>query len=100
MVAIAVLLSSITLIATIVTQRPQGMTLFELPLFSWSILVATGVWVLTMPVWLGNLMVSWVDFRGSDALRYGNVENIWDQLSWLWSQPMIFAFAIPVLGIA
>ena len=100
MVAIAVLLSSITLIATIVTQRPQGMTLFELPLYSWSILVATGVWVLTMPVWLGNLMVSWVDFRGSDALRYGNVENIWDQLSWLWSQPMIFAFAIPVLGIA
>ena len=100
MVAIAVLLASITLIATIVTQRPQGMTLFELPLFSWSVLVATGVWVLAMPVWLGNLMISWVDFRGADALRYGNVENIWGQLSWLWSQPMIFAFAIPVLGIA
>ncbi|MCH2617202.1 MAG: cbb3-type cytochrome c oxidase subunit I, partial [Acidimicrobiales bacterium] len=100
MVAISVLLASITLIATIVTQRPQGMTLFELPLFSWSVLVATGVWVLAMPVWLGNLMISWVDFRGADALRYGNVENIWGQLSWLWSQPMIFAFAIPVLGIA
>ena len=100
MVAIAVLLASITLIATIVTQRPQGMTLFELPLFSWSVLVATGVWVLAIPVWLGNLMVSWVDFQGADALRYGNVENIWGQLSWLWSQPMIFAFAIPVLGIA
>ncbi|MBT95447.1 MAG: hypothetical protein CL431_05730 [Acidimicrobiaceae bacterium] len=100
MVAIAVLLASITLIATIVTQRPQGMTLFELPLFSWSVLVATGVWVLAIPVWLGNLMVSWGDFQGADALRYGNVENIWGQLSWLWSQPMIFAFAIPVLGIA
>ena len=100
MVAIAVLLASITLIATIVTQRPEGMTLFELPLFSWSVLVATGVWVLAIPVWLGNLMVSWVDFQGADSLRYGNVENIWGQLSWLWSQPMIFAFAIPVLGIA
>ena len=44
------------------------MTLFELPLFSWSVLVATGVWVLAMPVWLGNLMISWVDFRGADAL--------------------------------
>ena len=100
MVIVAVLLASITLIATIITQRPQGMTLFELPLFSWSILVATGIWVLTLPIWLGNLMISWVDFKGADALRYGNVENIWDQVSWLWSQPMIFAFAIPVLGIA
>jgi heme/copper-type cytochrome/quinol oxidase subunit 1 len=100
MVVIAILLASITLIATIITQRPQGMTLFELPLFSWSTLVATGIWILTLPVWLGNLMIAWVDFKGDDSLRYGNVENMWDQLSWLWSQPMIFAFAIPVLGIA
>ena len=83
MVIVAVLLASITLIATIITQRPQGMTLFELPLFSWSILVATGIWVLTLPIWLGNLMISWVDFKGADALRYGNVENIWDRVSWL-----------------
>ncbi len=100
MVVVAVLLASVTLIATIITQRPQGMTLFELPLFSWSALIAAGVWVLALPVWLANLMVAWVDFRGDDALRYGNVENMWDQVSWLWSQPMIFAFAIPVLGIA
>ena len=100
MVVIAILLASITLITTIITQRSQGMTLFELPLFSWSTLVATGIWILTLPIWLGNLMIAWVDFKGDDALRYGNVANIWDQVSWLWSQPMIFAFAIPILGIA
>ncbi len=100
MVVFALLLGTVCVIATIISQRPQGMSLFELPLFSWSILVAGGIWVLALPVWLSNLAISWVDFQGADALRYGDVENIWDQLSWLWSQPMIFAFAIPVLGIA
>ena len=100
MVVFALLLGTVCVLATIISQRPQGMTLFELPLFSWSILVAGGIWVLALPVWLSNLAISWVDFQGGDALRYGTVENIWDQLSWLWSQPMVFAFSIPVLGIA
>lgn len=100
MVVFALLLGTVCVLATIISQRPQGMTLFELPLFSWSMLIAGGIWVLALPVWLSNLAVSWVDFQGADALRYGAVENIWEQLSWLWSQPMIFAFAIPVLGIA
>ena len=100
MVVFALLLGTVCVLATIISQRPQGMTLFELPLFSWSILVAGGIWLLALPVWLSNLAISWVDFQGGDALRYGTVENIWDQLSWLWSQPMVFAFAIPVLGIA
>ncbi|MCH1512025.1 MAG: cbb3-type cytochrome c oxidase subunit I [Acidimicrobiales bacterium] len=100
MVVFALLLATICVVATVISQRPKGMTLFEVPLFSWSMLVAGGIWVLALPVWLSNLAISWVDFQGNDALRYGTVENIWDQLSWLWSQPMIFAFAIPVLGIA
>ena len=100
MVVFGLLLATVCILATIISQRPQGMTLFELPLFSWSMLVAGGIWVLALPVWLSNLAISWVDFQGGDALRYGAVENIWDQLSWLWSQPMVFAFAIPLLGIA
>ena len=100
MVVLALLVGTVCVISTIISQRPQGMTLFELPLFSWSMLIAGSIWILALPIWLSNLAISWVDFLGDDALRYGAVENIWHQLSWLWSQPMIFAFAIPVLGIA
>ena len=100
MVVLALLVGTVCVISTIISQRPQGMTLFELPLFSWSMLIAGSIWILALPIWLSNLAISWVDFLGADALRYGAVENIWNQLSWLWSQPMIFAFAIPVLGIA
>lgn len=99
LVVIALMLATICVVTTVIGQRPEGMTLFETPLFSWSMLVAGGIWLLALPVWLANLAIAWVDFRGVDAVRYGNVRELWDQLGWLWSQPMIFAFVIPVLGI-
>jgi len=97
--SVAILLATLCIVTTVIAQRPAGMTLYEVPLFSWSMLVAGGIWLLSFPVWLANLAIVWGDFRGDDAVRFGNVQNIWDQLSWLWSQPMVFAFAIPVLGI-
>lgn len=98
-VAIALLLATMCIVTTVIAQRPEGMSLWDLPLFAWSMLVAGGVWLLALPVWLANLAIIWVDYRGADAVRYGRVEAIWDQLGWLFSQPMVFAFAIPVLGI-
>lgn len=99
MVVVAVLLASVCIMTTIIAERPEGMSLYEVPVFSWSMLVAGGIWLLALPVWLANVAIAWVDFGGEDAQRYGNVANIWEQVSWLWSQPMVFAFAIPVLGI-
>jgi heme/copper-type cytochrome/quinol oxidase subunit 1 len=98
-VVIALLLATVCILTTVIAQRPEGMSLWDLPLFAWSMLVAGGVWLLALPVWLANLTIIWVDFRGADAVRFGRVEAIWDQLGWLFSQPMVFAFAIPVLGI-
>ncbi len=96
---VAILVATVCVMTTVIVQRPEGMTLYEVPLFAWSMLVAGGIWLLSLPVWLANLAIIWVDFRGEDAVRYGDVEAMWDQLGWLWSQPMVFAFAIPLLGI-
>jgi cytochrome c oxidase subunit I len=99
LVVVAILLATVCILTTVICQRTQGMTLFDTPLFSWSMLVAGGIWLLSLPIWLANLAIAWVDFRGEDAVRYGNVNDMWDYLDWLWSPPMVFAFAIPVLGI-
>lgn len=98
-VIIALLLALTCVMATIITQRPVGMSLFEVPLFSWSMLVAGGIWVLSLPVLLANVAIAWIDFRGADALLYGSVRVLWDQVSWGVAQPQIFTLAVPVLGI-
>ena len=99
MVVLAVMLAAICIMTTVVAQRPMGMTLLDVPHFSWSMLVAGAIWLLSFPVWLANMAVIWVDFDGENAVRFGRVDNIWAQLDWLFRQPMVFAFAIPVLGI-
>jgi len=105
MVIIAILMASVCLATTVVSMRTSGMNLARVPLFAWSMLVATSVWLLTLPVALSNLAMAYVDLHHGGPVTFGNPEPvagataIWSQLDWLVSQPQVFAWAIPVLGI-
>lgn len=96
---IAILAASVCIATTIIALRPTGMTLLRVPSFSWSMLVATSVWLFSLPVLFANLIFSWVDLQGRPAIEFGTFDNIWARVEWAWSQPQIFAYAIPVLGI-
>lgn len=96
---IAILAASMCIATTIVALRPTGMTLLRVPTFSWSMLVATSVWLFSLPVLFANLIFTWVDLQGRPAIEFGTFDTIWARVEWAWSQPQIYAYAIPVLGI-
>lgn len=98
-VVLAILGATVCLVTTIMTQRAEGLDLYRAPFFSWSMLVAGAVWLLSLPVLLANLMLMWVDSRGEVIVGYGDGLDLWAQVSWVFDQPQVFAFAIPVLGI-
>lgn len=97
-VVLALMTASMVLFTTVFTERSQGMSLYNVPMFSWSMLVATGVWLLTFPVLISNLVVMWFDARGDIAHSFGRQE-LYQQINWVFDQPQVFAFAIPVLGM-
>lgn len=99
-VVMAIILATTTIVVTVITERSAGMGLNRVPLFSWSMLVAGGVWLLSLPVLLANLAVMWIDIQGDAAARFGLGENLFDQVAWVFDQPQVFAFALPLLGIA
>ncbi len=99
MVVVSILIAVVVLLTTIFTQRAEGMSLTRVPIFTWSMLVSAAVWLLSLPVLLANLVIMWVDLRGVAAARYGLGENLYEQVSWVFEQPQVFAFLIPVLGI-
>ncbi|MBI2706316.1 MAG: cbb3-type cytochrome c oxidase subunit I [Actinobacteria bacterium] len=99
MVILAVLLASVCIATTIITLRPPGMDFFRVPLFSWSMVIATSAWVLTLPVVLGNLVLADLDYRSAAGATLGQQLVQWQQIAWVFGQPQIFAFAIPALGI-
>lgn len=99
-VVAALLLGTICVVTTVIALRAPGMRLDRVPLFSWSMLVAGGIWVLTLPVFLGNVVLILIDVKHGAPAYFGTPDAQWKQLVWLVTQPQVFALAIPVLGIA
>jgi heme/copper-type cytochrome/quinol oxidase subunit 1 len=98
MVVASLLLATICVVTTILGLRTTGMTLRRVPAFTFSMLVAGSVWLLTFPVAIANLVVIYLDHRNAQVL-WGANEVILAQLSWVVAQPQIYVIAIPVLGI-
>ncbi len=102
MVIVALLLGAVTVATTVISLRQTGMSLLDVPPFSWSMLVAAAAWLFTLPVAVANLVVVYADLRGRPAIAFGRAESpdIWLQLDWLVEQPAVYIMAVPVLGIA
>jgi heme/copper-type cytochrome/quinol oxidase subunit 1 len=83
---------------TVIAARTPGMTLRRLPLFSWSMLVASTVWLATLPVLLVNVVLAYVDYRNGQ-LQYGLPAAMNQSFQWAFWQPQVYAYAIPVLGV-
>lgn len=96
--AVALVLAAVCLATTVISLRPAGMFLHRVPLFAWSMLVASLVWVLTFPLVVAQLVLSYVDLRGAGQ-GPGNATGISNGLSWMLRPPSVFAYVIPALGI-
>jgi cytochrome c oxidase subunit 1 len=92
--------ATVCILTTIVAGRTAGMNLSRVPLFAWSVLVAGSIWLVTLPVLAANTVLIYVDLTGRSAVAFGVEDTIWGQLSWAFSHPQVYAFALPLVGIA
>lgn len=99
-IAVALAAASLNIACTVILQRSRSFPrLSDVPFFSFAMLVVGGLWLISFAVLLGNVMVMWVDARGATAAKYGLGENLYEQISWVFSQQQVFAFALPLLGV-
>jgi heme/copper-type cytochrome/quinol oxidase subunit 1 len=102
--AMVAVLAALTLAAVCVgttglALRTDGMTLRRAPLFTWANVAASAIWVLSLPVLAGVLILVYIDLRYGTSGFLGGADGVHRRLAWFWSQPTIFAVAIPTLGI-
>lgn len=97
-VIVALLLATVCVVTTALAVRAPGMTLERVPMFSWSMVVAGGIWLFTLPVLLADLTLFYVDHHYGRVLFGGNF-GIYPRIAWAFGQPQVYAFAIPALGI-
>jgi heme/copper-type cytochrome/quinol oxidase subunit 1 len=97
-VAVALFVALLSVVTTVLTLRAPGMSLRRTPLFSWSMLVGGSVWLLTLPVLGGLLVLTYLDLRYGQQLLGGSV-GVYNRIAWLFWQPTLYLVAVPALGI-
>ncbi|MCC5952742.1 MAG: cbb3-type cytochrome c oxidase subunit I [Acidimicrobiia bacterium] len=97
MVIVGLLIGAMCVATTVTTLRTEGLTLGQVPMFSWSMLVASALWLLSWPVLLGNLLLVYVDHTNF-ATGPGQPSQQFAQIAWGFFLPQIYVVAIPVLG--
>jgi heme/copper-type cytochrome/quinol oxidase subunit 1 len=98
-VVIALGLATLCAVATVLTLRCEGMHLDRVPLFSWSVLAAGTIWLLSLPVLVGGVILLWLDVRYGAELMTGQ-GGIYTHLVWAFLAPQIFAYVVPAIGVA
>lgn len=90
----------ISVATTILTARAPGMNMRRVPFFTWSVLVASVVTVVALPVIIGDLLYLFAAHHypssGSDLQPNSAFGEIVD---FGFSQPTTILFAIPALGL-
>ncbi len=91
-------LAAVSVATTGLALRAEGMSITRAPLFTWANIVAAGIWIITLPILAGILLLAYVDVKyGSTFI--GGGEQLYLRMSWAWNQPTVYMYAIPVLGI-
>ncbi|MBV8560800.1 MAG: cbb3-type cytochrome c oxidase subunit I, partial [Acidimicrobiia bacterium] len=102
MAGVATVLGAVNLLTTMLKMRAPGMTLARMPMFSWSLLVSSAVFLLAVPVLLAGLVILYFDHHmGAHVLRpnLGGDPLVWRSLFAFFAYPAMWATVLAALGV-
>ncbi|MGA9146481.1 MAG: cytochrome c oxidase subunit I [Candidatus Nanopelagicales bacterium] len=95
------ILGSVNFLTTIICMRAPGMTMFRMPVFTWTVMLTSVLALLVFPVLAAALVVLEVDRKwGSVVFAPENGGAIlWQHLFWFFGHPEVYILALPFFGI-
>lgn len=95
------ILGSVNFLTTIICMRAPGMTMFRMPVFTWTVMLTSVLSLLVFPVLAAALIVLEVDRKwGSVVFAPENGGAIlWQHLFWFFGHPEVYILALPFFGI-
>ena len=96
------LLGAINFLVTIFKMRAPGMTMFRLPIFTWTFLATSLLLLLSMPAFTAALAALLIDrnFGGHffDPAAGGSA-IMWQHIFWFFGHPEVYILILPSMGI-
>jgi cytochrome c oxidase subunit 1 len=95
------ILGAVNFITTIVCLRAPGMTMFRVPMFTWTVLVTSLLVILAFPLLAAALFLLGADRRlGAQIFQpENNGAMLWQHLFWFFGHPEVYVIALPFFGI-
>jgi cytochrome c oxidase subunit I len=95
------ILGAVNFITTIVCMRAPGMTMFRMPIFTWTVLITSILILVVFPVLAAALLALGGDRRF--GMHIFDPENggpmLWQHLFWFFGHPEVYVIALPFFGI-
>lgn len=95
--AVALIAGSVAVATTVMTSRAPGMTLDDVPPFSWAALTGSVATILSLPVALSTIIYTYIDHTNA-ALGMGGAD-ITKVLTFALSAPQTFVFVVMAVGV-
>lgn len=99
---IGTLATGVNFIVTILKMRAPGMSLFRMPMFTWSSLITSVIIVFAFPVLTVALALLTIDrLFGAHffTIALGGAPMMWANLFWIWGHPEVYIVVLPAFGV-
>jgi cytochrome c oxidase subunit 1 len=96
------ILGGVNFITTIFNMRAPGMTMFRMPLFTWTVLVTQLLVLLATPVFTSALALLFIDRNLGGSFfnpAKGGIAVLWQNVFWFYSHPAVYVMVLPGMGI-
>ena len=101
LLTLVAVLAAANFVTTVLTLRRPGLRIDGVRPFTFSMFVTSGVLLLSGPVHMVGLALTYIDTHFKGTLFTANgADRIWVHTMWLFGRPEILLFALPALGVA
>jgi len=100
---IASVIGAVNILTTVISMRAPGMTMFRMPVFTWSMVAVSFLMLMAFPVLTAAMVMLFTD-RNLGTHFYDVVDGagmplLWQHLFWFFGHPEVYIVALPFFGV-